>query len=58
MNPAGGNSHSGTINVRDEANASLGGGNGQVEFWIVAFDGLRNSSQNSPATIPINFCYK
>jgi hypothetical protein len=56
MNPTGGNNYSATINALKEAYAPLGGGAGQIEFWIVAVDGAGNSAQTSPTYVSIQNC--
>jgi hypothetical protein len=56
MNPSGGDNYSATIDVSKDAYAALGGGNGQVEFWVVAQDGVGNNSQSSTKTVTIQDC--
>jgi hypothetical protein len=56
MSAGVGSSYAGVVNEKSEAYVSLGGGPGQVEFWIVATDNLGNSAQNTPTPISILNC--
>jgi hypothetical protein len=56
MSPLGGGSYSGTVNVGSQAYTPLGGGNGNVEYYVSARDNPGNSGNSSTSSVIIQYC--
>ena len=56
MNSVGGNDYSASVPLGNDAYKALGGGNGQIEYYITASDKLGNSGSSGSSFVTISYC--